>query len=89
MAGILSRPWKDEDVVRIAGTMRKGLETIFTFVKLPGVPWSSNGAERELKVPVGIRKTQGGRKTERGTWVMDRILTVWRTCRKRGLRFWD
>ncbi len=89
MGRFLARPWTDEDVVRIAGTMRKGLETIFTFVRLPGVPWSSNGAERELKVPVGIRKTQGGRKTERGTWVMDRILTVWRTCRKRGLRFWD
>jgi hypothetical protein len=87
MARFLARPWKDEDTVRISGTMRKGLGTIFTFVRFPGVPWSSNGAERELKVPVRVRKTQGGRKTERGTWVMDRILTVWRTCRRRGLPF--
>ena len=34
-----------------------------------------------------VRRTQGGRKTERGTRVMDRILTVWRTCRRRGLPF--
>ena len=87
MVRFLARPWKDTDAVRISGTMRKGRETIFTFVRVPGVPWSSNGAERELKVPVRIRKTQGGRKTERGTWVMDRILTVWRTCRRRGLPF--
>ncbi|MGI0150367.1 MAG: IS66 family transposase [Thermoplasmata archaeon] len=89
MDRLLARPWRDEDVVRVAGTLRQRRESLFTFVRLPTVPWSSNGAERELKVPVGIRKSQGGRKTERGTWVMDRVLTVWRTCRKRGLRFWD
>ncbi len=89
MARFLMRPWKDTDAVLISGTMRKDLETIFTFVRVPGVPWSSNGADRELKVPVRIRKTQGGRKAERGTWVMDRILTVWRTCRRRGPPFLD
>ncbi len=89
MARFLARRWRDEDAVRIAGTMKKGLETIFTFVRIPGVPYTSNGAERELKVPVRVRKTQGGRKTERGTWVMDRILTVWRACRRRGLPFLD
>ncbi|MHB1887112.1 MAG: IS66 family transposase [Acidimicrobiales bacterium] len=89
MDRFLARRWRDRDVVRIRDTMREWRDRLFTFVRLPGVPWNSNGAEREVKVPVGIRKTQEGRKTREGTRGMDRILTVWRTCRRRGLRFFD
>ncbi|EQD75327.1 transposase IS66, partial [mine drainage metagenome] len=89
MERFLNRTWRDEDVVRIVGELRQRLDRLFTFVRIPGVSWNSNEAEREVRVPVVIRKMNGGRRTARGTWVLERLLTVGRTWRKRKLRFWD
>jgi transposase len=89
MAEFLSRPWRDGDAARIAGELQQRLETLFTFVRIPGTPWNSNEAEREIRVAVVHRKLSGGRKTARGAWVLERLLTVWRTCTKRQLRFWE
>ncbi|EQD77579.1 transposase IS66 [mine drainage metagenome] len=89
MVRFLNRPWRDEDVVRIVGELGQRRDRLFTFVRIPGVSWNSNEAEREVRVPVVIRKMNGGRRTARGTWVLERLLTVWRTCWKRELRFWD
>ena len=89
MDRFLNRPWQSADVVRIAGELRQRHNRLFTFVRIPGASWNSNEAEREVRVPVVIRKMNGGRRTARGTWVLERILTVWRSCWKRDLRFWD
>ena len=89
MDRFLNRPWRDEDVVRIVGELRQRLDQLFTFVRIPGVSWNSNEAEREVRIAVVIRKMNGGRRTARGTWVLERFLTVWRTCWKRELRSWD
>jgi transposase len=89
MDHFLSRGWKDEDVARIAKELGQRLERLFTFVKIPGAPWNSNEAEREVRVAVIHRKISGGRRTARGAWVLERLLTVWRTSAKRQLRFWE
>ncbi len=89
VGGFLSREWRDEDALRIAKELGQRLETLFTFVRRPGVPWNSNEAEREVRVAVVHRKISGGRRTARGAWVLERLLTVWRTCAKRQLRFWE
>ncbi len=69
--------------------LKKRLGILFTFARVPGVSWNSNGAEREERVIATHRKVSGGRKSEVGVLVFDRVLTVWRTCKKRGLRFQD
>src|SRR5580658_9730403 len=89
MDRFLSREWQDEDAVRIYKELGQRLERLFTFVRIPGVPWNSNEAEREVRVAVIHRKISGGRRTARGAWVLERLLTVWRTCAKRRLRFWE
>jgi transposase len=89
MEGFLARNWSDPDAARIAGELEQRLETLFTFVRIPGVSWNSNEAEREIRVAVVHRKLSGGRRTARGAWVLERLLTVWRTCAKRQLRFWE
>ncbi len=89
MDRFLSRGWEDEDAVRIAKELGQRLERLFTFVRIPGVSWNSNEAEREVRVAVIHRKISGGRRTARGAWVLERLLTVWRTCAKRELRFWE
>jgi transposase len=89
MDRFLSREWQDGDAVRISKELGQRLERLFTFVRIPGVPWNSNEAEREVRVAVIHRKISGGRRTARGAWVLERLLTVWRTCAKRRLRFWE
>ncbi|MGI0130449.1 MAG: IS66 family transposase [Thermoplasmata archaeon] len=89
MDRFLSEEWRDADAVRIAKELGQRLERLFTFVRIPGVSWNSNEAEREVRVAVIHRKVSGGRRTERGAWVLERLLTVWRTCAKRQLQFWD
>lgn len=88
MGRFLAREWRDEDAMRIADELGQRLETLFTFVRRPGVSWNSNEVEREVRVAVVHRKISGGRRTARGAWVLERLLTVWRTCAKRERRFW-
>ncbi|MGI0156277.1 MAG: IS66 family transposase, partial [Thermoplasmata archaeon] len=89
MDRFLSREWRDEDAVRIAEELSKRRETLFTFVRVPGVSWNSNEAEREIRVAVVHRKISAGRKTTQGARILERLLTVWRTCAKRQLPFRD
>ncbi len=89
MGRFLTRAWRDPDAVRIADELGQRLETLFTFVRDPGTSWNSNEAEREVRVVVVHRKISGGRRTEQGARVLERLLTVWRTCAKREHRFWE
>ncbi len=89
MGRFLTQEWRDPDAARIADELGQRLETLFTFVRDPGTSWNSNEAEREVRVAVVHRKISGGRRTTRGAWVLERLLTVWRTCAKRERRFWE
>jgi transposase len=89
MRRFVSRLWKDPDAARIAKDILGQLPGLFLFLRDPWVSWNSNGAEKEVRAFVVHRKMAGGRRTWRGAWVLDRIMTVFRTCRKRGVKFLD
>ena len=89
MRQFLARPWRDEEAVRVQKALTERLDTLYTFVRIPGTSWNSNDAEREVRVAVTHRKIGGGRKTKTGARVLERLLTVWRTWKKRELKFWD
>jgi transposase len=86
---LLNEPWKDSDASRIAKELRHRRGQLFTFVIEPGVPWHNNEAETQIRQGVLFRKISGGRRSWMGAWVLERLLTVYRTCRKRGLEFLD
>lgn len=75
--------------MRVARDLRQRLDILFTFVRAPWVPPYSNGAERKERLVATHRNVSGGRKSDVGVLKFDRIMTVWKTCKKRGLRFWD
>ncbi len=83
----LNEPWSDLDASRIAKELRHRKRQLFTFVVEPGVPWHNNEAETQIRQGVLFRKISGGRRSWMGAWVLERLLTVYRTCRKRGLEF--
>ncbi len=89
MEEFLELPWQDEDAARLVKEIGQRVEWLYTFVRIPGTSWNSNEAEREVRVAVVARKISAGRRTVRGAWVLERILSVWRTCWKREQRFWD
>ncbi len=71
--------------MRIAKELRHRRGQLFTFVIEPGVPWHNNEAETQIRQGVLFRKISGGRRSWMGAWVLERLLTVYRTCRKRGV----
>ncbi len=86
---LLNEPWRDADAIRIAKELRHRRGQLFTFVTEPGVPWHNNEAETQVRQGVLFRKISGGRRSWMGAWVLERLLTVYRTCRKRGIKFLD
>jgi transposase len=62
---------------------------LFTFVRTPGVPYHNNSAENAIRQGVLIRKVSGGRRTWEGARVLERLLTLYRTCRKLKVSFRD
>jgi transposase len=89
MAGLLREEWKDPDAARIAKELRKRRRMLFTFLRTPGVPYHNNGAENAIRQGVLIRKVSGGRRTWEGARILERLLTVYRTCRKLRVSFRD
>lgn len=85
----LARRWKDTDVRRLSNEIFTQLPRLYLFLRDPRVSWTSNGAEREVRSMVVHRKLSGGRRTWKGAEVLDRLMTVVRTCRKRRVRYWD
>ena len=87
MAELLRVEWKDRDAVRIAAELRRRRGMLFTFLRKPGVAWNNNGAENAIRQGVLLRKISGGRRTWAGARVLERLLTIYRTCRKNGESF--
>lgn len=80
---LLERRWKDRDAAHIAAELRRRFGMLFTFLRHRGVPWHNNRAENAIRQGVLHRKISGGRRTWNGAHVLECIMSVYRTCRKR------
>ena len=87
MERLVREAWKDPDAARIAQELHRRRRMLFTFVEVPGVPFHNNDAETQVRQGVLYRKISGGRRSWLGAWVLERLLTVYRTCQKRGIVF--
>ena len=87
MGQLLSRPYHDADCIRISKELRRRKDTLFTFLKHPGVPWHNNDAENAIRQGVLHRKVSGGRRTWKGADSLQCILSVYRTSLKKGINF--
>jgi transposase len=83
----LRREWHDPGAARIATELWKRRRSLYTFLVVPGVAWHNNEAETQIRQGVLYRKISGGRRSWTGAWVLERLLTIYRTCRKRSVSF--
>ena len=87
MTNHLRRGWSERAAARIVEQLDKRRGTLFTFLIEPVVAWHNNDAESQIRQGVLYRKISGGRRSWSGAWALERLLTVYRTCRKRALQF--
>jgi transposase len=83
----LRREWRDPGAARIADELWKRRRSLYTFLVVPGVAWHNNEAETQIRQGVLYRKISGGRRSWTGASVLERLLTIYRTCRKRNMAF--
>ena len=70
----------DPDVARIARSLLKHWNHLFTFLEHEGVEPTNNSAESAIRPAVQWRKICFGNQSEKGQVLTARLLTVTRTC---------
>jgi transposase len=87
LAHLALHPWRDRDAARISKELWTKRRMVFPFLRKPGVAWHNNLAENHVRQGVLYRKISRGRRSWTGAWVLERLMSVYRTCRVRGLNF--
>ena len=62
---------------------------LFEFLNHDGVPWNNNNAEHAVKHFAKYRRLVDGRVTETGVHDYLVLLSIYQTCRYRGISFWE
>jgi len=60
---------------------------LFTFLDYDGIPWNNNNAEHAVKHFAKYRRLANGRFAERGLRDYLKLLSVYETCKYKGVRF--
>ncbi len=84
---MLERRWKNGDATHIAAELRRWFGMLFMFLQRHNVPWHNNRAENAIRQGVLHRKISGGGRTWNGAHVLECIMSVYRTCRKKKQDF--
>jgi transposase len=86
---LVDQPYRDKDCKRIAKSLKKRIDEIFTFVKHPGIPWHNNNAERALRPSVATRKISYGNQSKKGAETHTILRSVHDTWTKQNIDFID
>jgi hypothetical protein len=60
---------------------------LFTFLRHDGIPWNNNNAEHAFRPFANYRKSSDGQMTEVGVRDYVVLLTIYQTCKYRGISF--
>jgi hypothetical protein len=67
--------------------LEKYREKLFTFLRHDGIPWNNNNAEHAFRPFANYRKSSDGQMTENGLRDYLVLLTIYQTCKYRGISF--
>lgn len=73
-----------KEMRKFAVTLKNGLHAWFIALLHKGVPLTNNLAERQLREIVVQRKIFGTLRTDKGTWIMETIMSLLMTLHQRG-----
>lgn len=69
--------------------MERYRTSLFTFLDYSGVPWNNNSAEHAVKAFVMMRREIGGNATNKRIGEYLVLMSLFETCRRRGIAFLD
>ncbi len=83
---------RDDDAEKVRALAREILKdwaAITAFVTNPDLPATNNEAERALRDAVIARRISNGTRSEEGSAAYAATLSVFETCRRRGIEPWQ
>ena len=86
---IYSKEYENPEINRMNKNFRRHANENFTFLAVEGVEPTNNEAERAVRPYVVMRKISGSHRSEKGTRVCERLLSIYRTSQLRGENFKD
>ncbi|MBD2358739.1 TM0106 family RecB-like putative nuclease [Tolypothrix sp. FACHB-123] len=81
--------YKTELAVKYKKRFQKYRDKLFTFLNYDNVPWNNNNAESAIKPFAKYRVASSGMATENGIKDYLVLLSIYQTCRYRGISFLD
>jgi transposase len=87
LEALVNWPNPDEILEEIIKKVKRQQPRILTFVEHPGVPNHNNYAEYLIRIGVLKRKISGGSVSEEGANAYAILLSIYTTCRLRGISF--
>jgi hypothetical protein len=85
--GLAGRDFRSELAQSYQLRLIKTQDTLFTFLRHDSVPWNNNSAEHALKCYARYRRVTDGQMTERGLSDYLVLLSVYQTCKYKGVSF--
>jgi predicted RecB family nuclease len=82
-----STDYRSEAAGKYQKRIQKYQANLFTFLDYDGVPWNNNNAEHAIKRFVSRRKILGSSSTEKGLRGYLLFLSIYQTCRLKGVSF--
>ncbi len=84
---IETRSYRSNAAVSLRDRLVRHREKLFTFLRYDGVPWNNNNAENAVKQFAYYRKRTVGTLTESGLVDFLVLLSIYQTCRYKGVNF--
>ena len=82
---LASETYEDKDCQRYAKRLRREKDQLLTFLKHDGVPFHNNWSEQIVRIFAQMRKISYGNRSERGIKTTEIIMSVFATCKIRGV----
>ena len=74
---------------RLLARLRANKSELLRVLERPEIPLNTNGSENDIRCQVTKRKISGGTRSDAGRDCRDAFLSLFKTCAKLGIAFWD
>ena len=79
----------DKEMIQFGGKLKTARNSLFTFVKYPGVPSTNNDTENSIRKCIMQRNVRGQMKSNQGMKMLSVFLTCFETWRIQGLNMFS
>ena len=86
---IANEKYNSEIAEKYQKRFKKNEDKLFTFLNYDGIPWNNNYAEHAIKTFAHYRALIDGRVSEAGIKEYMVLLSVYQTCKYKGIKFLD